>query len=297
MDGIVIFANRSRGVSVARALTQAGHAILAIIGPHSRLAALGIADVARALRTRYVPAPDDINAPAFLGELRKLEPRLGIIAGYHQIFRAPLREVMPLGILNLHPGPLPAYRGGSPLNWQILNGETAVTCSIIRIDDGIDTGPILAEASVPIGATETIAQIQGRTDVVFGDLVTALVGRLEKNSVEARVQDERAARYWHQRSDADGRILWTAMTARQVHDLVRAVTRPYPGAFAFRDQRKLRVFSSQLPHEEIRGTPGRVQWLGKRGPYVVCEDRALLLEDWSFEDGVPDRLKSGEYLS
>jgi methionyl-tRNA formyltransferase len=297
LDGIVIFANRSRGVAVARALTQAGHAVLAITGPQSRLAALDIANVARALGTRYLPAPDDINDPAFLDELRKLKPRLGIIAGYPQIFRAPLRESMPQGILNLHPGPLPGYRGGSPLNWQILNGETAATCSIIRIDDGIDTGPVLAEASVPIGATDTIAHLQERTDAVFGDLVAALVARLEKNDVDARVQDERAARYWHQRSDADGRILWAAMTARQVHDLVRAVTRPYPGAFAFREQRKLRVYSSQVPQEEIRGSPGRVQWLGKRGPYVICKDRALLLGDWSFADGMLDRLRSGEYLS
>jgi methionyl-tRNA formyltransferase len=86
------------------------------------------------------------------------------------------------------------------------------------------------------------------------------------------------------------------MTARQVHDLVRAVTRPYPGAIARLGASEFRIFRTDLDVPEIRGVAGRVAWLQGRGPFVVCADRALLVKDYAASAGPLQRLAHGVHL-
>ena len=205
-------------------------------------------------------------------------------------------EAPELGTINLHAGRLPEYRGGSPLNWQIINGEREAGISVVRMGHDIDSGEVLAEERIPISEAVTIADLHERAHALFPDLVLDVVGRFERGKLDGRSQATGNIGYWHQRNDDDGRIDWRHLMARQVFDLVRAVTRPYPGAFADLDGQRLRIYSVEIPERIIHGVPGRIVWVLGQGPYVVCRDRAVLLKDFALADGTRPRLATGMRL-
>ena len=278
MKGIVLFMNGKRGLVTADALLSAGHEICCACIPDQCSSADEI--TARfAGGGTSIERQSRVNEPEFIAQLAAMAPRLGIIAGFSTIFRKPLIETPELGTINLHAGRLPEYRGGSPLNWQIINGETSVGISVIRVDEGIDTGAVLAEADIEVRPDDDIADLHAKANERFPELTVQVVSGLDTGGLEGRVQDAGAARYWHQRAQGDGEIDWTAMTASQVHDLVRGITRPYPGAFTRIGDDIVRIFRTELPETDICGVPGRVCWIGGRGPFVVCRDRAVLIAD------------------
>jgi methionyl-tRNA formyltransferase len=211
----------------------------------------------------------DPNTPESLARIRSGNPDVIILAGFPRIVG---REFLSLcQVINLHAGRLPQYRGGSPLNWQIINGEKVAGLSIIRVDEGIDTGPVLAEAEIPIGPDDTIADLHQRANEVFPEMVVDVLDRMATDELRPRPQG--VGTYWHQRRESDGLIDWSRR-AEDVHNFVRAITRPYPGAFTWRDGKKVRIWKTRLTPAAIRGVPGRFCRI-QGATYAVCGDRAL----------------------
>jgi len=293
MRDIVIFLNGERGLKTLEVVVAGGHGVRCAVTPDN----LAGSDVAkRVVAAGVEPWPTaDVNDAQFVDRLRDMEPRLGLIAGYSTIFKRPLIEAPALGTINLHAGPLPRYRGGSPLNWQIINGETTAGVSVIRIDEGIDTGPVLAEATFEIGPKDTIADAHAQANRLFPELVLKVLDGLDGGTLTERPQDEDAARYWFQRKAEDGRIDWPHMTAKQVHDLVRAVTRPYPGAFTEWEGRRVHVFAVELANGAPTGAPGQV-YGSKGGPAVICREGAVMLSDFDVDGDAGTDLPTGVRL-
>lgn len=296
MDRLCVFLNGDRGVAALDALIGAGHGVSHVFLPDGRQDSAALAPLRGRSEFTFRPVKD-VNAADFVAELRALQPALSIVAGYSTIFQQALIGVPTHGTVNLHAGRLPGYRGGSPLNWQILNGDDSAGISVIQMDTGIDTGDVLAEAELPIGPDDTIADLHTRANQVFPELVLAVIDAIASGNLERRVQNDEQACYWHQRNDADGRIDWAGRTARDVHNLIRAITRPYPGAHTRLGDLKVRIRGSALLDFALRGVPGRVVWLQGRGPYVVCRDRAILITDYAAPDRPEFRLPHGAQLS
>lgn len=294
MDRIVVFLNGGRGMAVVKAVHKAGHGIDAIVAPAAKAGALS--GEIEGLGLACWPV-ENVNDDAFIAELAARSPQLVLVAGFSTILRQPVLDVPALGAINLHGGRLPEYRGGSPLNWQIINGEGRIGISVLRVDEGIDTGDILAEGGFEIGADSDIAEVHERANGLFPQLVLEVLERFDRGEHAGRKQSRDEGGYWHQRNEGDGRLRWERMTARQVHDLVRAVTRPYPGAFGFRGDDKIRVFETGLPEMRIHGVPGRVCYVQGQGPFVVCSDRAVLLRDYHIENEADGRLRHGVHLT
>lgn len=293
MDGIIVFAAGARGVAVIERLMSDGHSVAGIVMPGGRSPSPLIADLAK--RTGcHLSAPENVNAPIFLDLLAHRGVELSVVAGFPTIFSQALIDLPVHGTINLHAGRLPAYRGGSPLQWQIINGEARAGISVIRMDAGIDTGPILGEESFDIPAGSDISDLQTLADQKFADLTSRCVTALAEGTAQERVQSGEAA-YWHQRNEADGRIDFARMTARQVTDLVRAITRPYPGAFAFMGRQPVRFWRVSVAEIAMRGIPGRIVRLQGKGPYLMCKEGAILAEEFEVEDG-EGRLRTGQRL-
>lgn len=286
MDGIVVFLNGDRGLCALQALLAAGHGVAAVVVPP------GKARVAEAVTALGPPlmVEADVNASECLERLRALRPALFLIAGYSTIFRLPLLGLPVLGTLNLHAGRVPEYRGGSPLNWQIINGEPAAGLSVLWTGEGIDDGPVVCETRLPIGPEATIATLHVDANAAFGPLTVEAVSRVEAGE-RGRAQDESRAVYWHQRGDQDGRLRPDLRSAVEVYDFVRALTRPYPGAWVMDETgNRVRILDVRLSGLAVRGQPGRVCRIGGQGLFLVCRDRAVLVvEAWagSGEDGTP----------
>lgn len=295
MNGLVFFLNGDRGLAVLEKVIHTGHGVRQVYASGRQDQLKRTAEYCRRLGVRMAGA-NNVNAPEFVSELGSINPRLLVVAGYSTIFRRPLLDTAKSGAINLHAGRLPEYRGGSPLNWQIINGEPEAGLSVIQMDEGIDTGEVLAEARMPIAPDDTIADLHERANGLFPALVLDVLTALDTGDVNRGAQDESRARYWHQRNDEDGRIGWATSTTRQVLDLVRAVTRPYPGAFFEHDSRRIRVYRARPADFELRGAPGRVCYVQGQGPYVVCADGAVLLQDVAAEDGSAARIAHGVHL-
>ncbi|MCF8482209.1 MAG: hypothetical protein K9H25_17430 [Rhodospirillum sp.] len=275
MDGIVVFLNGDRGLHALRALVEGGHGIAAVVIPPGRAPLARTITGLTAPQRTPVLAEANINAPDCVNRLRTPRPTLFLIAGFSTLFHPPLLSLPTLGTLNLHAGRVPEYRGGSPLNWQIINGESEVGLSILLTGEGLDDGPVIAETRLPLAPEATIATLHDDANTAFGPLILKAIERLEKGD-RGSPQDDSRACYWHQRGDQDGQLRPDLRTATEAYDFVRALTSPYPGAWVQDDTGvRVRLLVVQVPDVIIRGQPGRICRIHNLGLFLVCKDRAI----------------------
>ena len=213
--------------------------------------------------------------------IKAADAELVVLASFSQIVPHDLFAKPSRGALNLHAGKLPQYRGSSPLNWALINGERSFGLSIIRVDAGIDTGPVVAEAEYPIGIDDTIADLHDRANREFGPLLIEAVHHLERDGAPRQQVDDEAV-YWPLRFPDDGFIVWDLMTAAQVHNLVRALADPYPNASTGIGDRRVRIGRTRLTDEAIRGEPGRIYRIEGDQLLVAAADRCLWVTEATF---------------
>lgn len=272
---LLYLTNGVRGVHCLRALLAAKEPVAGVLG-HAGSEKSEAAELAAGAGLPY-RAPKGPNDPATLAWIRALGPRLAVMSGYGRIVRKAFLDCFPDGVINLHGGPLPAYRGGSPLNWQILRGEREIGLSVMFTDEGIDTGPVLACDTFPLGPDETIDQVVAKTLPRFERMLLAVLDAKRRGALRPEPQDATRARYFAKRLPEDGFIDWRALTAQQVHDLVRALSGSFPGAFTFHRGRKVVLETTRRLEETIVAPPGRVLARRAEGVEVACADRAILV--------------------
>lgn len=229
--------------------------------------------------------------------LRAEAPDLILVTGLTKILPDGVLDFPKFGTFNLHAGRLPHYKGGSPLNWQILNGEEKIGVSLIRlVPGGIDIGPIVGESTFPLEDSDDILTVHQKANQHFGNLVHDFFSAfLNGAEICEKPQVVEGSGYWHQRSDEDGQIRWREMTAQQVRNSVRALTHPYPGAFSKSVKHgRVRFWKVELSSIFVRGTPGKVVFANGEGPFVVCKDSAVRVVEYTTETTA--ELASGDYF-
>jgi methionyl-tRNA formyltransferase len=177
------------------------------------------------------------------------------IIGWSQIARQPVLEATRFGVLGMHPSLLPVGRGRAAVPWAILLGlkETGVT--LFKLDEGVDTGPIVAQVRIPVEAREVATSLYRKVDEAHRQLISEHWGALAEGLLTPRIQDDSRATVWEGRTPEQGR-LDASMRVVEADRLVRAVTRPYPGAFIDIEGRRLRVWSAEpdLSHANVSQT-------------------------------------------
>ncbi len=177
------------------------------------------------------------------------------IIGWSQIAGRPVLEAPSKGVLGMHPTLLPEGRGRAAIPWTIIKGlpETGVT--LFKLDDGVDTGPILAQEKLAVAPDETAGTLYERVVEAHRRLIRRVWAGLLADSIRPEPQDETRATEWPARSPEDGRIT-SAMTVAEADRLVRAVTHPYPGAFwDGSDGRRLLVWAGSREGADGVGIP------------------------------------------
>ena len=240
-----------------------------------------------AARTLGLPVyqPERANAPAFVEEVRRLAPDLNLSVAYDQIVRRPLREAAPRGFVNIHAGKLPLYRGRNVLNWALINGETEVGITAHFMDDGIDTGDIVLQRCLPVGWTDTYGDVLARVVDAIPDLVRDTVRAIAADRFERRSQSGLPGTYFGGRREGDEWLDWSDSSVH-LHNKVRAITRPGPGARTTLDGRSVVVWRAFFDRAWPRyiATPGQV--VGHepgRGVLVKTGDSTLRVEEIQFE--------------
>jgi methionyl-tRNA formyltransferase len=205
---------------------------------------------------RALPAitPADPNAPEVVERIRALKPDFFFSFYYRQMLKEPLLMIPKRGAFNMHGSLLPKYRGRVPINWAILKGETETGATLHTMTVKPDAGDIVEQTAVPIGPDDTAHEVFVKvTAAAEATLDRALPGLLA-DTAQLRKQDLAQGSYFGGRKPEDGRIDWRA-PARASHDLVRAVTRPYPGAFCDTAAGRLVVWRTRIKHRRSVGAP------------------------------------------
>lgn len=282
----VYFANGIRGRRCLEAMLAAQEEVVAVVGhPGEKAEVLCHAEEA-GLATYQ---PEKVNSPAFVAEMRRLEPDLFVLSGYNRILRPEIIALPALGCINLHGGRLPEYRGCAPINWQIINGETVGGCCVLFVDEGIDTGDIISQAYYDILDTDTSQDIVNKQLELFPAMLLQAMSDIRKGVVKATPQDKTAGCYYTRRYPRDGLIRWDTMGAAYVCNLVRSLADPYPNAFTFYRGKKVRIRKARRLSPSIKGVPGRLPLKRPEGIVVCCGDEAILVTEVALEDsGTPD---------
>jgi methionyl-tRNA formyltransferase len=193
-----------------------------------------------------------------------------------------------LGAYVFHDSLLPSYRGFSPTVWAMINGEKQTGVTLFSMSEGFDEGDIADQQAVPIGAEETVAEVMERVTGGYLELLERNFQVLITGRVTLRAQEPELATYCCRRLPADNRIDWN-QSSRVIHNLVRAVTRPYPGAFTTLDGRRLTVWAARSLEGApawVGRVPGRVAQVRRgEGAVVLTGDGALLLTNVQADDG------------
>ena len=175
-----------------------------------------------------VHQPPKIRAPEFQPVLEALAPDAIVIIAYGQIIPARLLTIPKLGWINLHASLLPKYRGAAPINWAIVNGETVTGITSMRIDAGMDTGDMLLQQEISIGAKETAPELAARMSEAGASLMLKTLMGLQSGALQPRPQDHQHATMAPMLKKEDGRIDWN-LSADQIFNRMRGFT-PWPGA-------------------------------------------------------------------
>lgn len=272
---IVYFGNNPRGVKCLAALHEAGFNVAAVVVHHGADGKPGPNSVCHLAKQYGKPVfdPKNVNSPEFLVDLKKIKPDLMILSGYNQILKKEILAIPPKGTINLHGGYLPKYRGGSPINWQIINGETVGGCAIIYVDEGIDTGDILAQEIYPIGPNDTAGETSEKTLKIFSRLLIEVLNKIKTGAVNPIKQDLSLGSYYCKRYPDDGRIFWDRMTAQEIHNLVRGLSGPLlQGAFTFLQDQKIIVWRTKICDLSVKGVPGRIALKTDDGVIALARD-------------------------
>ena len=296
----------AEGLPALEALLDAGAPIRAVLTLTSELAAKrsGAVDFAPVCAQYDVPLHyiTSMNEPRAYEILAGLAPDVLFVIGWHQIVRQPVMGLPRLGLIGAHASYLPHNRGSAPVNWAIMRGEREGGNTLMWLAEGVDEGEIIDQRAFPITRYDTCAslyaEVAGTNRAMLLDLLPKLMAGERPGKPQPRTEEPILCR----RKPADGRINWDC-PAVAIYDFVRALTRPYPGAFSTLDGRQWWIWDAALPPDlgPIAGAePGEI--LGPVvspaqaacGQLVACGSGGLILLE--VEDAAGNRLR-GRALS
>ena len=230
--------------------------------------------------------PDDPNNPEIVDRIKTIDPDYIFSFYYRHLLSEPLLGCARSAAYNLHGSLLPAYRGRAPVNWVLVNGEKETGVTLHRMVKRPDAGPIVAQKPVPIDETDTVRELYAKICQAAGALIDETWPAIKSGRVVEVPQDETRASYFGARGPKDGRIDW-GRPARNIYNLIRAVTHPYPGAFTYQADRRLFVWEARYSDEDRPGRiPGTVTAIGRDdGWEVACGRGCLWIRSAQWEDG------------
>lgn len=224
--------------------------------------------------------PKRARDPEFIAQIRALAPDLMVVVAYGQILSAELLAIPPHGCLNVHTSILPRHRGAAPIQWAILSGDPETGVTIMQMDVGLDTGPILSIAKTLIHREDTGQSLHDRLAQMGADLLLKTIPPYLNGDLKPQPQPADGATYARKISKEDGLINW-AKPALEIFNQVRAFN-PWPGAFThieLNGQNKLLKVITAFDEESASSAPpGTFLESSKNGLLVKCGRNALRLK-------------------
>jgi len=242
--------------------------------------------------------PVSIKDKDFFDTIARLKSDIIIVVAYGHILPKNILAIPKTGVINLHASLLPKYRGSAPIQWAIINGEKETGVTTMLMDEGMDTGDILLSSKIKITKVDTSDTLHDRLAVLGANLLIETLKSFENNDINPIVQDHTNATYAPLLKKDDGRIVW-GKNAEQIASFIRGVT-PWPGAFTFQDNKRLKIYSarpllidvSEAPGTVMKGFPDELRIATGKGALSVTEiqgasGKRLLIKDFLMGNQMP----------
>ncbi|ORM74142.1 bifunctional UDP-glucuronic acid oxidase/UDP-4-amino-4-deoxy-L-arabinose formyltransferase [Pantoea wallisii] len=282
----IVFAYAEMGCAGITALLNAGFEIGAIFthadtSPESH----AFPSVARLAAEQGIPvyAPEEVNHPLWVDRIKAMQPDFIFSFYYRALLSDTLLDTARNGAFNLHGSLLPKYRGRAPLNWVLVNGETETGVTLHRMVKRADAGDIVAQQRVAIDEQDNALTLHRKLVACASQLLEGALPAMKRGDIAATAQNHSEATVVGRRTPEDGRINWT-LPAQAVNNLVRAVTDPWPGAFAFAGTVKFTVWKARVHNDVAAAKPGTV--LSVEPFLIACGTGALEVVTGQSDNGV-----------
>ncbi len=288
---LVFIGTSSFVVPVLEMLLNQGHQVAGVYTlpdkPAGRGRRLRVSPVKEFALTRNLPLyqPAYLKAQEAIRDLEALSPEAIVVAAYGKILPKKVLDLPSLGCLNLHPSLLPRYRGPSPVASAILEGSEKTGVTVMLLDEGMDTGPILAQEETLIAPNENAETLTERLFHIGARLLIETLPLWTKGEIIPKPQDNAKATVSRLLTREDGLIDWTESAVTLWRE-VRAYC-PWPGSYTFWRGKRLKVLEVSVSDESMVAEPGAVVTLAKGGLGVATGDGGLVLMHLQLEGRNP----------
>ena len=293
----VVFAGTPEfATSALAALLDAGQEVVLVLTQPDRPAGRGMratqSPVKRLALARGIDVfqPESLNPTATAERIAGAAPELLVVAAYGLILPQPVLDLAPLGAINIHASLLPRWRGAAPIQRAIMAGDFETGITIMQMDRGLDTGPMLAQQSVAIEADDDAGTLHDKLAALGAEMIVRTLDALARRELAAKPQPEAGVSYAHKLDKRDTQLDWTR-PAHALACLVRAL-RPAPGARTLLAGEPVKI--REVQEVDGRGEPGRVIAVGESGIVVACGVGALAIRRLQRAGGKP--LDTAEFL-
>ena len=225
--------------------------------------------------------PDKVRNAEFLSLFRELSPDLVVVAAFGQILPREILEGPKMGCINVHPSLLPEYRGAAPINWSLIRGAEKTGVTIMRMDEGMDTGDILIQEETMIETDESYGMLHDHLAKMGAELLIKTIDMMQQGLCQRTPQNNSLATYAPRLKKEDGLIRWDS-DIHSIVDLIRGLS-PTPCAYTFFKGKKLKIFSATGKAGPVEVNAGKLHQETDKGLSVAAKNGWVYLKDVQLE--------------
>lgn len=277
---IIFMGTPDFAVGTLRSLAEAGHEITLVVSqpdkPKGRGHAMVPTPVKAVAEELGIPVFQPVKIREAKDVLEKTEADVCVVAAFGQIIPASILHMKKYGCINVHASLLPKYRGAAPIQWAVIDGEKESGVTIMQMDEGLDTGDMLAKAIVPLDEKETGGSLFDKLSEAGGRLCVETLAKLEKGEITPEKQGESPTAYASMLDKKMGNIDWNK-SAVVIERLVRGLN-PWPSAYTHLGGKTLKIWACDvLPQSASKGESGEILEVTKDAIHVQTGDGILVL--------------------
>lgn len=291
---IIFMGTPDFAVPCLEALVRSGYDVAAVVTQpdkpfgrkQGRLKPPPVKEAALRLGIKTLLQPEKVRTPEFLESIRRLGPDLIVTAAYGRILTKEVLDVPRFGCVNVHGSLLPKYRGASPIQWALINGDSVTGITTMFMDEGMDTGDILLQREIGITQDMNCRELYEKLEALGAETLIQTLHELERGTLKRKRQDPSRAVNVPMMKKEMGLIDWSK-SAPEIHNLVRG-TNPWPGAFTFYRGDRMKVWKTALMEDEPESAagdrPGRVVRILKDSLVVATGKGRVKITELQFEN-------------
>lgn len=224
--------------------------------------------------------PDNINDKEVIEKIKTLKPDFIIVVAYGQILKKELLTIPKYGCLNIHASLLPRYRGAAPINWAIINGEKETGISIMRMEEGLDTGDTILIKSIPIKDEDDFVSIHDKLKELGADMIIHAINDVLQEQAIFTAQDHTNSNYAPMIFKDTGKIDWN-INGEKICNLVRGL-KPWPNAYTIYKGEIVKIHKVKFIKDKVISDLGKIIKISKEGIYVGVKDGYIIIEELQF---------------